>query len=59
MCTKCSKQVLWAFEKSLAGKKIPAGTRLGTAALKHAGSKLEETNFSSEKVCFTINLNDL
>jgi hypothetical protein len=33
MCTKCSKQVLWAFDKSLAGKKMPAGTRLGTAVL--------------------------
>ncbi len=35
MCTKCSKQVLWAFDKSLAGKKMSSGTRLGTADLEN------------------------
>jgi hypothetical protein len=30
---KCLKKILRAFEKGLAGKKMPAGTRLGTAAV--------------------------
>jgi hypothetical protein len=31
---KCLKKILWAFEKDLAGKKMPSGTRLGTTALR-------------------------
>jgi hypothetical protein len=33
MYEKCSKQVLWAFEKSLAGKKMAKSTGFGTAGL--------------------------
>jgi hypothetical protein len=33
LCYQCLNQFLWAFEKGLAGKRMPAGTKLGTAAL--------------------------
>jgi hypothetical protein len=51
ICTKkCLKQVLRAFEKGLAGKKMPAGTRLGTAVLEYQqgsgfGSESRITDF--------------
>jgi hypothetical protein len=32
---KMFEKVLWAFEKGWAGKKMPAGTRLGTTALNN------------------------
>ena len=42
---KCLKKILWAFEKGLAGKKMPAGTRLGTAGLNGYTHKVLYLNY--------------
>ncbi len=58
------EKVLWAFEKGLAGKKMPAGTRLGTTVLNKkklscTNKKLRMMHLSNDKKIYLDNYKSL